>query len=241
MAAEFRSQPAALLAGLLIFAAGPAGPAFADRQPQPEQGDWAVSAGGFFMHLDIDFTADATERAIGGGGFLAAEHYFLPGLAVELALHATPDLDTSVRTRDILVTGDELRGTLDIQAVFTTLGVKLYPLRLAPLRAWRVQPWLGGGIGMLVVPLSLSGTYLSPPDAPNRLRVEVTETVGLWHTGAGLDVRITDHLVLFVDYLHMTTFAEPKVSVTLNNAGLSTSARLRVETNTARVGLKWIF
>jgi hypothetical protein len=206
----------------------------------PEARSWELSSGASYLNVDLP------ELGIRGGhvpgGLLVGSTFFAPGLSLSLELVATPGVDASVSRRDLLVTGDLLRGTLHVSGRTASLSARGYLLQLLDPDNVRgaVHPYVTGGVGVAVLPLDLRGTYTSPVGSAE-VRMEVTEAVGLWQGGAGLDVRSAGRWGGFVEALALSSFAEPKVRTVLSPGGTVQEDTLRLRAWGLRVGVRCLF
>lgn len=204
-------------------------------------GNWIVTAGPFYTYLEARFSDLHTERAHAGGGFLAVEHVFHRAFTMELAVHVTPEVETRLFGSSVVSTDDRFTATADLQAFFPMLNAKLYPFQFTErLRDWRFQPFLSGGIGVLILPVSLQGQYTGF-DETALVRTDLNEAAGMWNAGAGLDVRLSRRFGLFLDGRYYESFAEPRARILLTPTGTDTTLPIRLEAFVARLGVRFAF
>jgi hypothetical protein len=239
LAAEARSGghgPAATAVGA-PSAAAVRPEAAPDRAPRA--GDWLVATGPFYMDLDARFAEVGAEETPAGGLFVAAEHLFHPAFGIELAVSATPEIQTDLFATSVFSSDDELAADIDIMGIFATLKARLYPLRLDPalVGAW-LQPYGYGSVGSLILETDLIGT-VAVLDETALARADLTEVMGMWEVGLGLSAALGRRWGVYLEGGYLASFAEPNFTAVLDDTVSELSFELR--SLLARLGVQFRF
>lgn len=203
------------------------------RTVLPKTRSWQVSAGP--SYLSVDLPELGVRRGHSGGVMLAGSTFLTPALSLTLDLFATPGVWVSVSRRDLLVAEDRLRGQLHIAGRTALLVGGFHPLRVGvgDSAGARFQPYLLGESELRYCPWSCG--------APTRVRLDVTEAVGLWLAGIGADFRSSSRLGVFVEGNVLSSFAEPRVRTVIDPGGTVQEDTLSMRAVGFRVGLRCLF